>query len=728
MLSTLTTYKLYSNDIAKSLARVQATSTVKRDEAYYEANIGKVKTAEEFLSDQRLYTYALKAYGLSDQVSSKGFIRKVIESDLSDTASFANKLSDTRYRTFAAAFNFKSDATKPVAQSVGQTEGLVEAYSERSIRGSVAAAQKTNYFADTVKQITSIDELLDDPILYEVVLRAADLDPAMISRSYVEGIFKASAGKDVESGLAPLANIAAHFNFDAQGKVPATNPATPAMSESDVSIVNYSYFNNTDNATGPAYAAHLTAYYDASIKDVTKASDITNDTRLFEYVTTAFGLETNVETPEFILRILTSDPNNPTSDLSLLPDATAVDRTRKTLLLQLNEAFRFSTGGTLPSGALAQDPDQLKATKDAYYSNYQTIANKKDASAVLTYKMTIAKAKSISDLMAFDPAFGRDALNVALKAFDIDPDTASLTQIRMALQSDASDPTSYVNKLGDERYVKLSAAFNFDSTGNLRTERMVQSLSAQAATGSLYAATHKNPTKEQTETIKTETKAYLEGISDIDTLDQLLKSGATLDFALTAYGFAKDKPDADKLRKVFMSDLGDPKSYVYTLKDKRYGKLAAAFNFLPSGAVRVETAGVQTEVNRLSTQNLYLLQTLEEQVGEQSGEGTRLALYFLRKSPDITSTVSILADKALLEVVKTALGLPDSISQLDIDAQIKTIEKKLKVEDLQDKKKLDQFVARFAALYDLKNNSGASSPIMALFAEEDSTTSLLARL
>ncbi|RYD17871.1 MAG: DUF1217 domain-containing protein, partial [Lysobacteraceae bacterium] len=335
------------------------------------------------------------------------------------------------------------------------------------------------------------------------------------------------------------------------------------------------YFTNTGNTAGPAYAAHLTAYYDQNIANVQTAADITNDMRLFEYVTTAYGLDPNVEMPTYILSILKSDATDPSSVLNGLPASTPAEQSRKSLLKQLNAAFNFATTGALkPTFATAQTSDQLKETKDAYYANYKTISNKKDASAVSTYKMTIARAKSLSDLMTFDAAFGRDALNVALRAFDIDPATASLTQIRAALQSDPSDPTSYVNKLGDERYVKLAAAFNFDSEGNLRTERFVQSVPAQATTGALYAATFKTPNADQKTQITADTKAYLKAMADIDTLDQLLKSGKTLNFALKAYGLDKETLDATQLRKIFTSDLGDPKSFVYTLKDKRYEKLA----------------------------------------------------------------------------------------------------------------------------------------------------------
>ncbi len=112
MLSTLMNYRLYSADMAKSLARIASQASVQRDADYYKANIGKVKSPDDLLKDQRLYSYAMKAYGLEDQIQSKGLMRKVLESDLSQSDSFANKLVDKRYREFAAAFQFGAPARR----------------------------------------------------------------------------------------------------------------------------------------------------------------------------------------------------------------------------------------------------------------------------------------------------------------------------------------------------------------------------------------------------------------------------------------------------------------------------------------------------------------------------------------------------------------------------------------------------------------------------------------
>lgn len=106
MLPAYTTYTLYNRDLASSLKRVANDPIVSRDAKYYADNIGKIKNLDEFLKDHRLYSYAIKAYGLGEMTYAAAFMKKVLESNLNDPNSFANKLKDTRYRDFAAAFDF----------------------------------------------------------------------------------------------------------------------------------------------------------------------------------------------------------------------------------------------------------------------------------------------------------------------------------------------------------------------------------------------------------------------------------------------------------------------------------------------------------------------------------------------------------------------------------------------------------------------------------------------
>ncbi len=111
MTSTLTSYMLLSRNLATSLQRKSAEPITARETAYYQANISNVKSVDDFMADQRLYSYAMKAFGLEDMTYAKAFMRKVLTEGTSDSSAFANRLADDRYVAFAKAFDFAAGAT-----------------------------------------------------------------------------------------------------------------------------------------------------------------------------------------------------------------------------------------------------------------------------------------------------------------------------------------------------------------------------------------------------------------------------------------------------------------------------------------------------------------------------------------------------------------------------------------------------------------------------------------
>ncbi len=108
MLTTLADYQLIAADIDASLRRVEQQPQVQREVEYYLENIGKVKGIDDFLADERLFNFAMKASGLADMAYAKAFMRKVLQEGIESPDSFANQLTDTRFRDFARRFNFHS--------------------------------------------------------------------------------------------------------------------------------------------------------------------------------------------------------------------------------------------------------------------------------------------------------------------------------------------------------------------------------------------------------------------------------------------------------------------------------------------------------------------------------------------------------------------------------------------------------------------------------------------
>lgn len=120
-----------TGDMQKTL--VGRDPTIARDNDYFRAKIDQVKTADDLVSDFRLLRTALSAYGLEGDQNNHFFLRKVLESDLTDPKSLANRLGDKRYRAFAEAFGFGDGGTRATGLADTVTRRHVEAELESRV-------------------------------------------------------------------------------------------------------------------------------------------------------------------------------------------------------------------------------------------------------------------------------------------------------------------------------------------------------------------------------------------------------------------------------------------------------------------------------------------------------------------------------------------------------------------------------------------------------------------
>ena len=96
MQTTFSTYGTIANNLTRSLKTTAAKPQVAREAAYYLANIPNVKSIDDFLGNKRLFSFAMKAYGLQDMTYAKAFMRKVLTEGVADSTAFANRLADDR--------------------------------------------------------------------------------------------------------------------------------------------------------------------------------------------------------------------------------------------------------------------------------------------------------------------------------------------------------------------------------------------------------------------------------------------------------------------------------------------------------------------------------------------------------------------------------------------------------------------------------------------------------
>lgn len=111
------------------------SAQIQRDTDYFRENIGEVRTAEQLVSDRRLLSVALAAFGLSDDLDNKFFVKKVLEEGTLSDEAFANRLTDKRYFNLAKAFSF--DITPPNTALSTFSQDIIQQYKAREFEVAV---------------------------------------------------------------------------------------------------------------------------------------------------------------------------------------------------------------------------------------------------------------------------------------------------------------------------------------------------------------------------------------------------------------------------------------------------------------------------------------------------------------------------------------------------------------------------------------------------------------
>ena len=306
------------------------------------------------------------------------------------------------------------------------------------------------------------------------------------------------------------------------------------------------------------------------------------------------------------------------------------------------------------------------------------------------YLANIGKVKSAEEFVNDYRLF-----NYAMKAHGLGDMAYAKAFMLKALNEGVDDPNSFANKMIDKRYAEFVRSFNFAKHGENAT---VYALAKQPVV-ELYLGMHATPGNPPSEYHLEQSAHYAQNIGNVKSIDDFLHKDneRLLQYALQAFGLEDAFDDKAFLRKIFEGGAEDPESFANKQEDKAWGRFAQTFDF-----ARLGEHATSFNLAQQPSVDKYLRQTLETNAGQES-EGVRLALYFERKASEITNAYQILGDRALAAVVRTVLGLPDSVAQMDIDQQAKLLEARLNFEDFQDPAKLEKFLTRYTAMYDAQN-------------------------
>ncbi len=185
-------------------------------------------------------------------------------------------------------------------------------------------------------------------------------------------------------------------------------------------------------------------------------------------------------------------------------------------------------------------------------------------------------------------------------------------------------------------------------------------------------------TLSQSGQLQRDTATFREKIAAVTSAQDLVADRQLLNVALGAFGLQDDISNTYFIQKVLEEGASASDSLANKLSDDRYKQLSAAFGF---GSGEIQQTGNQTAMSRIV--DAYFENEFEVAVGEQD-DSLRIALYAQRELADLasgseseeTKWYTLMSLPAMRSMFETALGLPTSFSQLDIDKQLEVFREK----------------------------------------------------
>lgn len=654
MVSTFLSYDLINRDMKTSISRVSQQAITERQTNYYKENIGKVKSVDEFLDNYQLYSYAMDAFGLGEMTYAKAFMKKVLDSDLNDQNSFANKLTDERYREFAAAFNFTS-STKTV-QTEAQLDKMIGLYGTSISDLDNSISEETRYYKAIIGTVTNVDQLLQNDRTRAYIFQVFSIDEKTYTYAHIKGLMTSdiadpdsyinqkfgAAYNDAVEKLAMKGNIELHGQVTARITVIDTSLAGTGLTAEERTALEAEKVTRQGQLTQLEAVLPPQSEWDAKLTAI-KAEQTTLSNAVTQY----------------------------------------------NKMAQLAAAFEFKNDGTVAAGG-AQKADNIKVMTDAYITSAPRVTPTVATLNRDYFESKIGSIKTVTELTA-----DTRLLNYIKVAFDLNDLTIVKATIENILTSDLSDPNNYIATFGknDKRYIDMRNAFNFQTDGTLAAGATPQTTTQTAVTTNGYM-THYNDKDDAADA--NAIKLFKSDIRSVTSVKDFLDSGAVYNYALKAVGLDPAKVNASDIRKVLTSDLQDKKSYVYTLKDERYVKLAELFNFKSDGTIGSPVLA-QSEIEMQTMAADYIKKKSAFGTTAEKDAAKKEATYFSTEMQKIKTLKEFLANDRLTKFAMESLGIdPKNITKEQLE---KTFTSKLDDSESYVNKEMDPVFRRLVTAF-----------------------------
>ena len=293
MLSTYLSYQLIARDLPRALGRVEQQPMVDRETRYYQENITRVTSIDEFVKDDRLFRYAMKAHGLEDMAYAKAFMVKALKEGVSSPDSFANKLADKRYAEFVTTFNFAARGSLATVYNKAQHDVPANYAIQAEIAGiprdSEFVQAETSYYLANVGKVRSVKEFMSDGRLLTYAMAAYELDASSEDMELIEKMLDGGT-RDPESPANKSDDVrykafVAAFDFEGMGET-----ATTYSRAQQPAVDKYLRQTLEENAGDQNEGVRLALYFERKAMTLTSYYEVLADPALGRVMRTALSL------------------------------------------------------------------------------------------------------------------------------------------------------------------------------------------------------------------------------------------------------------------------------------------------------------------------------------------------------------------------------------------------------------------------------------------------------
>lgn len=148
---------------------------VQREVDYFKSAVARLTSVDDLFKDTRLVKFIASAVNLDGEDRFMGRLKRILTESVDNEDAMMYRLSDKRFQQAAAKLRLGDDGLKNLKLAVTQDE-LIASYRknefEKSIGNQNVALREAMYFDQFAKDVTSVWDVLGDPILRKVVTKA----------------------------------------------------------------------------------------------------------------------------------------------------------------------------------------------------------------------------------------------------------------------------------------------------------------------------------------------------------------------------------------------------------------------------------------------------------------------------------------------------------------------------------------------------------------------------